>query len=313
MIAILISCYLRRVLPRTVLVLILLVIGLTRCGSDDGGSESQERRAVIAAFYPLAWAAERVGGDTVDVRNLTPPGTEPHDLELSPRDVEAIRSADLVLYIGQGFQPAVEDALEGADGEAVDLLAGQRLLAGEAHEDEHEAEGEEDHELESDPHIWLDPTRMAEIADRIATALGSPGEAAALDRELRTLDGDFRRALANCQRREVVTSHAAFGYLAARYGLEQVPITGLSPEVEPTPRDLEEVVEHVRETKATTIFFETLVSPRLAETVARETEAETAVLDPIEGIAQDDLDRGADYLSVMRENLASLRRALGCR
>jgi zinc transport system substrate-binding protein len=299
-------------MSRTVLVLILVTAALAGCGSDDE-SASDERRDVIAAFYPLAWAAERVGSEAVDVRNLTPPGTEPHDLELSPRDVEAIRSADLVLYIGQRFQPAVEDALEGADGEAVDLLAGQRLHAGEAHEDEHEAGGEEDHELESDPHVWLDPTRMAEIADRIAAALGRTGEAAALDRELRTLDGDFRRGLSNCQRREVVTSHAAFGYLAARYGLEQVPITGLSPEAEPTPRDLEEVVEHVRETKATTIFFETLVSPRLAETVARETEAETAVLDPIEGIAQDDLDRGADYLSVMRKNLASLRRALGCR
>jgi len=298
-------------MARTILVLILLTAALAGCGSDDE-SASDERRDVIAAFYPLAWAAERVGGDTVDVRNLTPPGTEPHDLELSPRDVEAIRSADVVLYIGKGFQPTVEDALEGADGEAVDLLAGQQLLSGEAHAGE-EGESEEAHETESDPHVWLDPIRMREIADRIGTALGRPGEAAALDRELRTLDGDFQRGLANCERREVVTSHAAFGYLAERYGLEQVPITGLSPEAEPTPRDLEKVVEHVRETKATTIFFETLVSPRLAETVARETEAETAVLDPIEGIAQDDLDRGADYLSVMREDLASLRRGLGCR
>lgn len=294
-------------MSRTVLVLILLVAVLAGCGGN-GGSASEGQSEVIAAFYPLAWAAERVGGDTVDVRNLTPPGTEPHDLELTPRDVEAIRSADVVLYLGEGFQPAVEDALEGADGEAIDLLAGRQLLPGETHEGDAEAD-----EPERDPHVWLDPILMGEIADRTAAALGRSGQTTGLDGELRALDADFRRGLASCRRREIVTSHAAFGYLARRYRLQQVSISGLSPEAEPTPRDLEEVVEHVRETKATTIFFETLVSPRLAETVARETEAETAVLDPIEGIAQDDLDRGADYLSVMRENLASLRRGLGCR
>lgn len=295
-------------MSRTILVLILLAAALGGCGGD-GGAEAEDRTEVIAAFYPLAWAAERVGNEGVQVRNLTQPGTEPHDLELSPRDVEDLRSADIVLYLGSGFQPAIEDALEGAGGEAVDLLAGQKLLAGEAHEDEHE-DGDGD---ERDPHVWLDPTRMSEIAARIAEALGAAASADELKAELQTLDEDFRRGLADCRRRELVTSHAAFGYLARRYMLEQVPITGLSPEVEPTPQELEDAVDHVRESGATTIFFETLISPRLAETVARETGAETAVLDPIEGLAQDDLDRGADYLSVMRENLASLRRGLGCR
>jgi zinc transport system substrate-binding protein len=307
-------------MSRTVLVLIC-VVTLAGCGGDDGSGDDRTR--VVAAFYPLAWAAERVGGDDADVRNLTQPGVEPHDLELSPRDVEEIRSADVVLYLGSGFQPAVEDAVAGAEGEAVDLLAGKELLPGAAHEEEHEGEGEgepeEEHEGESeseeetrDPHVWLDPTRMSELADEIATALGRP-DAGDLREELRQLDDEFRTGLASCERREIVTSHAAFGYLADRYDLQQVSITGVSPEAEPTPRELEEVVEHVREAKATTIFFETLISPRLAETVARETGAETAVLDPIEGISQDDLDRGADYLSVMRENLASLRRGLGCR
>lgn len=300
-------------MSRTILVLICTLAALTACGGDSGSSGNGELE-VVAAFYPLAWAAEELGGTDVRVRNLTPPGTEPHDVELSPRDVERIRSADVVLYLGAGFQPAVEDAVEGAEGETIDLLAGQQLLQGEAHEEEAgHAEEESDEESERDPHVWLDPVRFAGMVERVAGVIGDPAAADQLKAKLAELDREFEGGLADCRLRDVVTSHAAFGYLTRRYGLEQVPITGLSPEAEPTPRELEEVVEHVRETKATTIFFETLISPRLAETVARETGAKTDVLDPLEGLAQEDLDRGADYLSVMRKNLASLRRGLECR
>jgi zinc transport system substrate-binding protein len=273
-----------------VLVLILLA-GLTACGGDSGSSGNSHRTEVVAAFYPLAWAAERAAGDSIELRNLTPPGTEPHDFELTARDVERIRSAGVVLYLGGGFQPAVEDAVEGAEGEAVDLL--EDPVAG-------------------DPHIWLDPVRFAGVVRDVATALDRQDAAAEPVAELRALDRDFARGLAQCRRREIVTAHDAFGYLARRYRLEQVPITGISPEAEPTPQRLEEVVERVKRTEATTVFFETLVSPRLAETVARETGARTAVLNPLEGLTEEQLDRGEDYLSVMRENLAALRTALGC-
>jgi zinc transport system substrate-binding protein len=274
-----------------VLVLILLA-GLTACGGDSGSSADSDRTEVVAAFYPLAWAAERVAGESIELRNLTPPGTEPHDFELTARDVERIRSADVVLYLGGGFQPAVEDAVEGAEGEAVDLL---------------------EDPVGGDPHIWLDPVRFAGVMRDIATALDRQDASAEPVAELRALDRDFARGLAQCRRREIVTAHDAFGYLARRYRLEQVPITGISPEAEPTPQRLEEVVERVKRTEATTVFFETLVSPRLAETVARETGARTAVLNPLEGLTEEQLDRGEDYLSVMRENLAALRAALGCR
>jgi zinc transport system substrate-binding protein len=274
-----------------VLVLILLA-GLTACEDDSGSSGDSDRTEVVAAFYPLAWAAERVAGDSIELRNLTPPGTEPHDFELTARDVERIRSADVVLYLGGGFQPAVEDAVEGAEGEAVDLL---------------------EDPVGGDPHIWLDPVRFAGVMRDIATALDRQDASAEPVAELRALDRDFARGLAQCRRREIVTAHDAFGYLARRYRLEQVPITGISPEAEPTPQRLEEVVERVKRTEATTVFFETLVSPRLAETVARETGARTAVLNPLEGLTEEQLDRGEDYLSVMRENLAALRAALGCR
>jgi zinc transport system substrate-binding protein len=291
-------------MSRTVLVFISLL--LAAAGGAGNGPRDDASVQVVAAFYPLAWAAERVGGEKVDVRNLTPPGAEPHDVELSARDVERIRAADVVLYLGAGFQPAVEEAVDGAKGTAVDLLAGEALLPGEAHE------GEED-DLDRDPHVWLDPVRYAAAVERIGRALGRPDAAAELQAELRALDRELAHGLNRCRRRELVTTHAAFGYLARRYRLEQIPITGLTPEAEPTPRELEEVVEHVRRAGATTIFFETLVSPRLAETVARETGATTAVLNPIEGLAGAELDRGEDYLSIMRKNLAALRRALACR
>jgi zinc transport system substrate-binding protein len=287
---------------------IIVAAALTGCGgSDDAGGG---RQTVVAAFYPLAWAAERIGGDGVEVINLTPPGAEPHDIELSARDVERIRDADLVVYVGQGFQPGVEEAAQATNGRTLDVLDGQALTHGSAG---HDHGGEESGADDPDPHVWLDPMRFAEIVERLGSELGAQPRASELASDLRTLDRELRRGLADCERREIVTSHAAFGYLAARYGLEQIPITGIEPEAEPSARELEDVVEEVREHGATTVFVERLVSPRLAETVARETGAKTAVLDPLEGLTDEQLAGGEDYLSVMRDNLAALRRALGCR
>ena len=273
-------------------------IALAGCGgspSGDGASgDGAERLDVVAGFYPLAFAASEIGGEGVSVSNLTPPGAEPHDLELSPRDVEQVRSADLVLYLGGGFQPALEDAVGKAEGRAVDALAGL------------ESSGE-------DPHVWLDPVRYERIAVRIGEALGRPEPARAFSERLTALDAEYAVGLRECERREIITSHAAFGYLAGRYGLEQITITGLAPEAEPAPRELERVARLARERGATTIFFETLVSPELAETVAREIGAETAALDPLEGLTGEEAKGGEDYFSLMRRNLAVLREALGCR
>jgi zinc transport system substrate-binding protein len=277
-----------------ILILILAIgLGASSCRASESGSAGG-RTSVAAGFYPLAHAAERIGGDSVHVTNLTPPGAEPHDVELSVRDVERVRSADVVLYLDSGFQPALERAVEGADGETIDLLRGLSVRG-------------------KDPHVWLDPLRYAEMAKSIGVVVHRPAAASSFSARLRGLHGDFERGLARCERREIVTSHAAFGYLADRYGLEQIAITGLSPESEPTPRALERVIARVRESGATTVFFETLVSPRIAETVARETGARTAVLDPIEGLTEDELARGDNYFSLMRKNLETLRKALGCR
>jgi zinc transport system substrate-binding protein len=281
------------------IVLILVLSGLLAgCGS---GSSSNGRKTVVAAFYPIAYAAEQIGGPAYEVSNLTPPGAEPHDLELTPRAVARIESAAVVLYLSHGFQPAVSKAVDQANGTTVDVLAGLPL---------HSAAGQEQG-LTADPHVWLDPVLFAQVATHIGSALHHP--ATKFDAVLRRLDLEFRRGLQHCTRKEIVTSHAAFGYLAQRYGLKQVAITGLTPESEPSPQQLTNVIRLVKRTRATTVFFETLVSPRLADTVAREVGAHTAVLDPIEGLTPAEQKQGDDYFTLMRRNLANLRKALACR
>jgi zinc transport system substrate-binding protein len=281
-------------ISRIVLVIVAALI-LAGCTGASAGKD------VVAAFYPLAYAAERIGGASTHVDNLTPAGAEPHDLELTPRAVARIQSARVVLYLSRGFQPAVSKAVEQAKGQRVDLLAGLPLRASTGSE-----EG-----LTADPHVWLDPVLFARIAKRIGAILHR--SAAPLQRDLTKLDREYRKGLRSCTRREIVTSHAAFGYLAARYHLRQVPITGLTPESEPAPQELARAVQQVRRTHATTVFFETLVSPRLADTVAREVGLRTAVLDPIEGLTAAEQKQHLNYLSLMRRNLATLRKALGCR
>jgi zinc transport system substrate-binding protein len=260
------------------------------------GEGSDGRTRVVAAFYPLAYAAEEIGKRDVTVENLTPPGAEPHDLEVSPGSIRLLERADVILLLGHGFQPSLERAA-GSDPKALRLLDTPGL----------------GRFPDGDPHVWLDPLGYARIAERIAQTLGHTGEGRSFAARLRSLDGELRRGLAHCTRSQIVTSHEAFRYLAERYGLRQVAISGLSPEAEPSPARLRHVIETIRRTGATTVFFETLVSRRLTETVARETGARTAVLNPIEGLTEDERSSGKDYFVLMRENLASLRKGLGCR
>ncbi|MFI7433887.1 metal ABC transporter substrate-binding protein [Micromonospora haikouensis] len=306
---------------------VLVALGAATACSDDGTTGVDPQRVdVAAAFYPLQFVAERVGGDAVRVTNLTKPGAEPHDLELTPSQVGEVNQAELVVYL-KGFQPAVDEAIAQSGGDrAFDVAGVQPLLAASAggHDHEGEGAGQEEHADEEgdggkDPHLWLDPTRLAGVADQLAERLGKADPERAADytaraktlrAELEKLDADFAAGLKTCQRREIVVSHTAFGYLAERYQLEQVGITGLTPETEPAPQRLAEVAKEAREHGATTIFFETLVSPKVAETIAREVGAKTAVLDPLEGLSAD--GGGQDYLSVMRTNLQTLRTALSC-
>lgn len=281
--------------------------------AGEAANDSDGRTSVVVSFYPLAFAAERIGGECVNVANLTPPGVEPHDLELTPDAVEAIATADVVLYFGGGFQPAIEDAVQDAEGRTVDVLRMVPTLP---------AEGEEAEEgLAVDPHVWLDPSLFGDIVAATADALegtGIPdscdisGSAAALDSELMGLDAAFREGLSACDRDVFVTTHAAFGYLAAAYGLRQEAIAGLEPQVEPSARRLAELKAFVEREGISTIFTEELVSPDVAQTLAEEADVDTAVLFTIEGLTDEEVVGGDDYLSLMRENLDALRIALGC-
>ena len=288
-----------------------LALALAACGGDDGGDT--DGLDVAAAFYPYAFLVERICGDDVDLTTLTPPGAEPHDLELTPQQVGALADTDLVVYAA-GVQPAVDEAVaQQAEDGAFDVNAVTDLVPGYVPLEEGELVPEEQG---TDPHVWLDPMRYAEIGEALAERLGElePDRAEAfaerareLTAELEALDDELRSGLADCERREIVTSHNAFGYLAARYDLEQIAVTGLTPEQEPTPRRLADVARLAEQRGVTTIFFEELVSPRTAESLAREVGAKAVVLSPLEGPPE-----SGDYLTAMRGNLQTLRTALGC-
>ena len=299
---------------RTILILGLVMIGAVApaCGERVSGDQDG-RVSVVASFYPLSFAAERIGGDCVRVINLTPPGVEPHDLELTPDAVGSIETADLVLYLGGGFQPAVEDAVGDAEGHVLDALS---VVSTAPTQGEQANEG-----LEVDPHVWLDPGRFADIVTATADALEGAGVRASCDvagavnslrSDLEELDSDFRTGLTGCAQDVIVTTHAAFGYLADAYGLHQEAIAGLAPEVEPSPKRLADLVSLVEREGVTTIFTEELVSPDVAETLAREAGVKTEVLFTIEGLTKEEASAGEDYLSLMRENLDALRAALRC-
>jgi zinc transport system substrate-binding protein len=284
------------------LVVLALAAGaVTACTPAEGSGQPE----VVASFYPLQYVAERVVGDHAKVTNLTEPGVEPHDVELSPRQTAQVSSADVVFH-EKGLQPAVDQVIsndrpdhvvDAAD--AVDLQMG------------------EDEGL--DPHFWLDPTLVGQAADAFTDTMAKadPDHAAdfkanntRLQADLEQLDRDFRTGLEECATRKVVVSHDAFGYLGERYDLDVHAIAGLSPDAEPSARRLGELSDLIRDDDITTVFTERLASPKLADTLASDLGVETAVLDPIEGLTDEDGD--GDYLGLMRENLAALKKAGGC-
>ncbi len=279
---------------------------LSGCGEDSNDADTGKPQ-VVAAFYPLAYVAARVGGDIIDVTNLTSVGGEPHDFTLGVKQTADVGSADLVVF-EKGFQPAVDDTVEQAEDvlilDAAEVVGLDRFT------------GSDNGDL--DPHFWQDPLRMAELGDAIAKEMGEVDPANAgiyvanaeqLRADLTALDTAYADGLATCARDTVVVSHDAFGYLS-KYDLRLEAIAGLSPDAEPTPGDLSRLKDLIEEEGITTVFSETLVSPALAETLAREAGVRTAVLDPIEGLS--DETESEDYLSLMQSNLSALQNANGC-
>lgn len=293
-------------------VVLLLATTLSACavGSDAGSASGKP--TVIASFYPLQFVAERIVGSYAAVTNLTAPGVEPHDLELSPRQAARVSSAAVVLY-EKGLQPAVDEAVANDGPEAiVNAASVVSLQSG--------AEGaEEGEEGGLDPHFWQDPTLLAEVADAFTAKMAKvdpdhssqfTANNATLQDDLAALDQDIKSGLFSCTTRSLVVSHDAFEYLGRRYDLTVHPIAGLSPDAEPSARHLEELSDLITSEKITTVFNERLASPKLADALASDLGIATEVLDPIEGLTKDDPD--ADYLSIMRENLEAIQKADSC-
>jgi len=277
----------------------MLAIPLALLVSTAPVGAATSRASVVASFYPIAWAVQQVGGNRVAVTNLTPAGAEPHDLELTPDQIDEVLDAKVVFDLGRGFQPAVEQSAEQRDGPTVQLLPRGT----------------------TDPHVWLDPVRMAAIVRTVQRELtkvdpkGRAVYARNADRVLGDLDGlntRFRDGLAHCERNVIVTAHEAFGHLARRYGLRQEGVAGLSPDAEPDAQRIGQLTDLVKRLGVTTVFTEELVSPRIATTLAREAGVRTETLNPLEGLTEREQRRGDDYLSVMDTNLTKLQAALGC-
>jgi zinc transport system substrate-binding protein len=302
--------------------MVIGALALSACGSGGttAGSTESDRLAIVASFYPLRFAAEQVGGGHVAVTSLTKPGAEPHDIELTPRDVATVSKARLVVY-EKGLQGSVDQAVESQGGDhSLDVAPAARLdllfqptVGAPAQAAGENAPGT------TDPHFWLDPQRYSDVAKAIAQRLSSVDPANKTDFEknakafedrLAALGHEFTAGLAGCRRKEIVTSHAAFGYLAERFGLRQIAINGISPDQEPKAGELAAVSTYARTHGVTTIYAETLVSPAIAQTVANEAGARMATLDPIEGLT--DKSAGKDYFEVMRSNLRSLQAGQDC-
>ncbi|WP_126424702.1 metal ABC transporter substrate-binding protein [Brevibacillus marinus] len=311
--------------------------------------QAEAALSVYTTIYPLQYAAARIGGEYARVVNIVPPGVEPHDFEPTAKDMVALSNARVFLYNGSGFELWVDKAVEGIDPArtlVVNATEGLPLLpapeAEEHHADEadadHADEADADHAAEAhaeeaaheeadehahgplDPHVWLDPLLFQQQAEKIKDALSEADPAhrdayernyQALAADLQKLDQEYREVADKAKRKEFVVSHSAFGYLAHRYGLTQTAIAGLSPSDEPSPAQLKELVEYVKQHQIEVILFETLASQKVVEVIARETGAKTAMLHPLEGLTEAEQQAGKDYLTVMRENLETLRLALG--
>jgi zinc transport system substrate-binding protein len=299
---------------------------LVGCGNSESGNSTSDadRLTVAASFYPIAEIVQRVGGDDVNLLALTAPGIEPHDSELSAKQLDELAKADIVFYIGGGFQPDLEKAIESlpSTAQAVDLLKSVETLDEEAIADK--AKDDDDHTHSgTDPHVWLDPANMAEMAVTIATEISkveSLNDTAALTERLNAYANELTAVgtlidttFASCERKELVTAHDAFAYFAHRANLTTVPIAGVDPETEPSAKDLEATAAIAKKSNVTTVFFEEILPKEFADTVAQLIGAKVDAINAVETISQSDLDAGVTYSSIMKSNISTISTALGCK
>lgn len=292
-------------------VIVIGVLAYTLMGRQNPEA-SGEKMSIVASFYPVYFFASEIGGDKADVMNVTPAGGEPHDYEPTAQDMARIESGKLLILNG-GVEAWAENIEQNIDpSRTIVVTAGKGLMTQQVVE-----EGE----TITDPHVWLSPLLAQQMVDKIASGFtqADPDNASyyatnaqALKAKLSDLDTAYKQGLSTCKSKNIITSHAAFGYLASTYGLNQVPITGVSPDAEPSAQELAQVAKFARDNNVKYIFFESLVSPKLSETIATEVGAQTLVLNPLEGLTDEEIAADKDYFTEMQNNLANLKTALQC-
>lgn len=323
----------------TIAVCSIVMLIVSACGSNAGSSSqgkiSEDQFNVVTSFYPIYEFTKAIGGDDVNVINLLPTGVEPHDWTPRSQDIVNTSKAGLFLYNGAGLEAWVPNFLKGLDKDsnvkAVEISEGINLIDSEEEDHAHDGEEHDDHAHESehqddghnhgsiDPHTWVSPKSALVMAENIKNSLveadpehktGYEERYNELKQKLEDLDAKFTEQLSNVTQKEIVVSHQAFGYLARDYGLTQHSIMGLSPDAEPTGQDIVKLAKLVKEEGIRYIFFEELVSDKLAKTLASEAGVETMVLNPVEGLTEDQLQNGDNYFTLMEKNLQNLVTAL---
>ena len=295
------------------IIIFMVLVGIVHAWTKRSQNKHESTKIqVVASFYPLYFFARQIGGDKADVSNLTPAGTEPHDYEPTTQDLARIENSNLLIVNG-GVEPwgnKIKENLQGTDVKL--LVAGEGLLTKQLTE-----EGK----TSQDPHVWLNPKLAKKEVEKITNGFIAIDPANAnyykaneqtLNNKLDALDAAYTKGLATCKNRDIITSHAAFAYLADAYGLKQIAIAGLSPDTEPSAQQLTTIANFAKANHIKYIFFEELVSPKFADTIAREIGAKTLVLDPLEGISDDRIKQGENYFTVMEKNLKNLQLALSC-
>ncbi|MBC2250674.1 zinc ABC transporter substrate-binding protein [Listeria sp. FSL L7-0123] len=303
----------------TVLAFVLVLAG---CGvGSDKVSEDKSKLKVVTTFYPLYDFTKNVAGDNASIEMLIDAGTEPHDYEPSAKDIAKIEEADVFVYNSEDMETWVPSVLKSLDSKkltVIDASKGIKLVEGTEEEHDHD-HGEEEHHHEHDPHVWLSPVLAQQEVANIQKGLTKADKTNAdtykknaenYTDKLKTLDNKFKTAFEGAKQRDFVTQHAAFQYLAKEYDLHQVAIAGLSPDQEPSPARLAELQKYVKANNISTIYFEEVASPKVAETLAKETGATLEVLSPIEGITDKEQKKGMDYIAYMEQNLQALQKTI---
>lgn len=302
-----------------IIILLLLSLGfIAGCGSADSGNDSPSKTKIYTTIYPLQFLVEEIAGDTVDAITVYPPGVDEHSYEPTSKELTDIAEGEAFFYIGAGleaFASTAAGALENQDVKLIEIGKSEELFLSSEHD--HDDHGHDHGDI--DPHIWLDPLRMIDIATIIKDELVAmhPEEKAnyeeniiQLEAELKELDNEFQQLISSKANKNILVTHAAFGYWEERYGIEQISIHGLSTENEPSQKELIAIIETANEYDINHIIFEQNVTTRISDVIKEEIDAEVLTIHNLSVRTDEDIQEERNYFSIMRDNLEVLDQAM---